>query len=61
MQDKYGAKASLKHYGCMIDFLGRAELLEKACNLIKGTGRGQRDEFIGLVQRIKEDSKLEFC
>ncbi|XP_057520139.1 pentatricopeptide repeat-containing protein At4g33990 [Amaranthus tricolor] len=35
MQDKFGIKPSLKHYGCMVDLLGRAGLLEKACNFIK--------------------------
>ncbi|KNA18078.1 hypothetical protein SOVF_074210 [Spinacia oleracea] len=34
MQDKFGIKPSLRHYGCMVDLLGRAGLLEKAYNFI---------------------------
>lgn len=36
MQDKFGIKPSLKHYGCMVDLFGRAGLLEKAYTFIKG-------------------------
>jgi pentatricopeptide repeat protein len=35
MQDEYGIKPSLKHYGCMVDLLGRAGRLEMAYNFIK--------------------------
>uniref|UniRef100_A0A803LS21 DYW domain-containing protein n=1 Tax=Chenopodium quinoa TaxID=63459 RepID=A0A803LS21_CHEQI len=35
MQDKFGIKPNLRHYGCMVDMLGRAGLLEKAYNFIK--------------------------
>ena len=34
MQKEYGLKPSLKHYGCMVDLLGRAGYLEKAYNLV---------------------------
>lgn len=34
MQKEYGIKPSLKHYGCMVDLLGRAGYLEKAYNLV---------------------------
>lgn len=34
MQKGYGIKPSLKHYGCMVDLLGRAGYLEKAYNLV---------------------------
>ncbi|XP_024992845.1 pentatricopeptide repeat-containing protein At4g33990 [Cynara cardunculus var. scolymus] len=35
MQHDYGIKPSLKHYGCLVDLLGRAGQLEKAYNFIK--------------------------
>lgn len=35
MQERYGVKPSLKHYGCMVDLFGRAGHLEKACNFIR--------------------------
>ena len=35
MQEEYGIKPSLKHYGCMVDLLGRAGRLEMAYNFIK--------------------------
>ncbi|KAF7833549.1 pentatricopeptide repeat-containing protein [Senna tora] len=34
MQKVYGIMPSLKHYGCMVDLLGRAGYLEKAYNLV---------------------------
>lgn len=34
MQKEYGIKPSLKHYGCMVDLLGRAGYLEKAYELV---------------------------
>ncbi|KAL6954798.1 hypothetical protein U1Q18_050355 [Sarracenia purpurea var. burkii] len=35
MQEEYGIEPSLKHYGCMVDLLGRAGYLEKAYSFIK--------------------------
>ncbi|KAK6946106.1 E motif [Dillenia turbinata] len=35
MQEEYGVRPSLKHYGCMVDMLGRAGQLEKAYEFIK--------------------------
>ncbi|KAK7837261.1 pentatricopeptide repeat-containing protein [Quercus suber] len=35
MQEEYGIKPSLKHYGCMVDLLGRSGRLEMAYNVIK--------------------------
>lgn len=35
MQEEYGIKPSLKHYGCMVDIFGRAGYLEKAYDFIK--------------------------
>ncbi|XP_011086450.1 pentatricopeptide repeat-containing protein At4g33990 isoform X1 [Sesamum indicum] len=34
MQQEYGIKPTLKHYGCMVDLFGRAGLLEIAYNFI---------------------------
>ncbi|RYR79862.1 hypothetical protein Ahy_A01g004664 isoform A [Arachis hypogaea] len=34
MQKEYGIKPNLRHYGCMVDLLGRAGYLEKAYNLV---------------------------
>lgn len=35
MQETYRVKASLKHYGCMVDLFGRAGHLEKAYNFVR--------------------------
>ncbi|KAG1334482.1 pentatricopeptide repeat-containing protein, mitochondrial [Cocos nucifera] len=35
MVHEYGLSPRIEHYGCMIDLLGRAGLLEEACELIK--------------------------
>nr|XP_043628966.1 pentatricopeptide repeat-containing protein At4g33990 [Erigeron canadensis] len=35
MQNDYGIKPSLKHYGCLVDLFGRAGQLEKAYSFIK--------------------------
>ncbi|KAM1482641.1 hypothetical protein TB2_034222 [Malus domestica] len=35
MQEQYGIKPSLKHYGCMVDLLGRAGHLNKAYSFIE--------------------------
>ncbi|GAV77432.1 PPR domain-containing protein/PPR_2 domain-containing protein/DYW_deaminase domain-containing protein [Cephalotus follicularis] len=35
MQEEYGIKPSLRHYGCMVDLFGRAGYLELAHNFIK--------------------------
>ncbi|XP_057429696.1 pentatricopeptide repeat-containing protein At4g33990 [Lotus japonicus] len=34
MQKEYGVMPTLKHYGCIVDILGRAGYLEKAYNLV---------------------------
>lgn len=36
MVQEYGLKPKVEHYGCIIDLVGRAGLLEEAHNLIKG-------------------------
>ncbi|OIT02628.1 PREDICTED: pentatricopeptide repeat-containing protein At2g42920, chloroplastic [Nicotiana attenuata] len=35
MKEEYGIEPSIKHYGCMIDILGRAGLLEEAEEIIR--------------------------
>lgn len=35
MESVYGVPRELKHYGCMADLLGRAGLIEEACEMIK--------------------------
>ncbi|CAL5193305.1 unnamed protein product [Lathyrus oleraceus] len=35
MQKEYGIEPSLKHYGCMVDLLGRAGYLKKAYDLVR--------------------------
>ncbi|KAL7228464.1 hypothetical protein ACSBR2_007223 [Camellia fascicularis] len=35
MHEEYGIEPSLKHYGCMVDLLGRAGYLEKAYSFVK--------------------------
>ncbi|CAN4123499.1 unnamed protein product [Withania somnifera] len=35
MDQVYGVKPNLDHYGCMVDLLGRAGYLEEACKLIQ--------------------------
>ncbi|XP_031096038.1 pentatricopeptide repeat-containing protein At3g21470 [Ipomoea triloba] len=34
--EKYGLMANIKHYGCLVDLLGRAGRLQEALDLIKG-------------------------
>ncbi|KAG0473206.1 hypothetical protein HPP92_015063 [Vanilla planifolia] len=34
MEDKYGVKPGMEHYGCMVNLLGRAGLIEEAQNLV---------------------------
>ncbi|XP_010276442.2 PREDICTED: pentatricopeptide repeat-containing protein At4g21065-like [Nelumbo nucifera] len=34
MQNKYGIEPTVKHYGCMVDLLGRAGLLEEAFEMV---------------------------
>ncbi|XP_058081413.1 pentatricopeptide repeat-containing protein ELI1, chloroplastic [Magnolia sinica] len=35
MKDEYGIEPKIEHYGCMVDLLGRAGLLEEAYELVK--------------------------
>ncbi|CAN6482442.1 unnamed protein product [Victoria cruziana] len=35
MQDKFGIEPKIEHYGCMVDLLGRAGLLDEAYELVK--------------------------
>lgn len=36
MQNEYGIMPQLQHYGCMVDLLGRAGLLEEAREMVEG-------------------------
>ncbi|XP_070047934.1 pentatricopeptide repeat-containing protein At5g56310 [Nicotiana tomentosiformis] len=35
MEEKYGISPDIRHYGCMVDLLGRAGYLDEAANVIK--------------------------
>ncbi|KAF7834076.1 pentatricopeptide repeat-containing protein [Senna tora] len=60
METIYGVKPELKHYGCMVDILGRAGLIEEAMELIKGMPYGG-DVFVwgGLLGGCRTHGNLE--
>ncbi|KAG6408286.1 hypothetical protein SASPL_131291 [Salvia splendens] len=45
--ERYGVKRSVKHYGCLVDLLGRAGRLEDALNLVKGMPMEPSDAILG--------------
>ncbi|XP_015168261.1 pentatricopeptide repeat-containing protein At3g21470 [Solanum tuberosum] len=47
--EKYALTASIKHYGCLVDLLGRAGRLEEACDLIKGMPVTPNDTVLGAL------------
>ncbi|XP_059280152.1 pentatricopeptide repeat-containing protein At3g21470 [Lycium ferocissimum] len=47
--EKYALTASIKHYGCLIDLLGRAGRLKEACDLIKGMPFSPNDTVFGAL------------
>lgn len=47
--EKYGLSASIKHYGCLIDLLGRAGRLKEAYDLIKGMPVKPNDTVWGSI------------
>ncbi|MCD7472975.1 hypothetical protein HAX54_014419 [Datura stramonium] len=47
--EKYSLTASIKHYGCLVDLLGRAGRLEEACDLIKGMPVTPNDTVLGAL------------
>ncbi|CAK9134249.1 unnamed protein product [Ilex paraguariensis] len=59
--EKYGVTASIKHYGCLIDLLGRAGRLEEAYDLIKKIPLKPNDTIWGALLgacRIHMDTNL---
>ncbi|KAI3460513.1 hypothetical protein Pfo_017176 [Paulownia fortunei] len=47
--DKYGLKPNIKHYGCLVDLLGRAGKLKDALNLVKGMPMAPNDTVLGAL------------
>ncbi|CAN4076139.1 unnamed protein product [Withania somnifera] len=49
MMEKYTLKANIRHYGCLVDLLGRAGRLEAAYELIKGMPVTPNDTILGAL------------
>ncbi|KAF6167177.1 hypothetical protein GIB67_029815 [Kingdonia uniflora] len=49
MTEKYGLIVGIKHYGCMVDLLGRAGMLEEAYNLITRMSMKPNDVIWGTL------------
>lgn len=49
MHKKYGIKAEKKHYGCMVDLLGKAGLLEEAVEIVKDMPMKADEVILGAV------------
>ncbi|KAL2519919.1 Pentatricopeptide repeat-containing protein [Forsythia ovata] len=47
--EKYGLIANIKHYGCLVDLLGRAGKLLEAFNLVKGMPVEPNDTVLGAL------------
>ncbi|KAK4433745.1 Pentatricopeptide repeat-containing protein [Sesamum alatum] len=47
--EKYGLTANIKHYGCLVDLLGRAGKLQDAFNLVKGMPMAPNDRVLGAL------------
>lgn len=47
--EKYGLSANIKHYGCLVDLLGRAGKLEEAYNLIQGMPVEPNEKVLGAL------------
>ncbi|KAG8389795.1 hypothetical protein BUALT_Bualt01G0015600 [Buddleja alternifolia] len=47
--EKYGLKANVKHYGCLVDLLGRASKLQEAFKLVKGMPMAPNDTVLGAL------------
>lgn len=60
METVYGVHTELKHYGCMVDMLGRAGLIGEAMEMIKGMPYGG-DVFVwgGLLGGCRTHGNLE--
>ncbi|KAH6835248.1 Pentatricopeptide repeat superfamily protein [Perilla frutescens var. hirtella] len=46
---KYGVKHNIKHYGCLVDLLGRAGRLQDAFNLVRGMPMEPNDTVLGAL------------
>ncbi|KAL0438305.1 UNVERIFIED_CONTAM: putative pentatricopeptide repeat-containing protein [Sesamum latifolium] len=47
--EKYGLTANIKHYGCLVDLLGRAGKLQDAFNLVKEMPMAPNDRVLGAL------------
>ncbi|KAK6115639.1 hypothetical protein DH2020_007908 [Rehmannia glutinosa] len=47
--EKYGLKPNIKHYGCLVDMLGRAGKLQDAFNVVKGMPIAPNDTVLGAL------------
>ncbi|KAL9144611.1 hypothetical protein ABFS82_14G307600 [Erythranthe guttata] len=47
--EKYGLKPNVKHYGCLVDLLGRKGKLQDAYNLVKGMPMMPNDVVLGAL------------
>ncbi|KAL8544745.1 hypothetical protein ACS0TY_005104 [Phlomoides rotata] len=49
MIDNYGIKPNMEHYSCMVDLLGRAGLIEDACNFIRTMSEEPDGNVVGCL------------
>ncbi|XP_011069810.1 pentatricopeptide repeat-containing protein At3g21470 [Sesamum indicum] len=59
--EKYGLTANIKHYGCLVDLLGRAGKLQDAFNLVKEMPMAPNDRVLGALLgacRIHSDTLM---
>nr|AYM00732.1 pentatricopeptide repeat protein [Salvia miltiorrhiza] len=59
--EMYGVRRSVKHYGCLVDLLGRAGRLEDALELVKGMPVEANDTVLGALLgacRIHSDTYM---
>lgn len=47
--EKYGLKPNVKHYGCLVDLLGRAGKLQEAFELVKEMPMGPNETVLGAL------------
>lgn len=52
MRDKYQIEPKLEHYGCLVDLLGRAGLLDEAEELIKEIPKGRNEIIVPLYSAL---------
>lgn len=62
MEETYGISPSTVHYGCMVDLLGRAGLLEQALDFIKGMQSEPNDViWAALLSACRKYNNLEMA